>query len=107
MTTAKDRLRSSPGTAFSINDIETEYAMQASASAIGALQPAITAAGPTNVPGELDLTQAENGPLEDASYLTRGYTPAPVQQPRVGSTPMVAIGAENPAAASAAAAATG
>lgn len=59
---------------------------------MGTLNPPITAAGPFVVPGELDLTQGEAGPLTTTSYLSRGYTPAPPQLPRVGQTPMVDVG---------------
>ena len=59
---------------------------------IGTQSPPITAAGPFTVPGELDLTQGENGPLITPSYTSRGYYPLAAQEPRVGSTPMVMVG---------------
>ncbi|KAK9826220.1 hypothetical protein WJX74_000769 [Apatococcus lobatus] len=66
--------------------------VEATPAQAGTLQGPITAAGPFVVPGELDLTQGVAGPLANASYLSRGYVPAPNQQPRVGSSPMVDVG---------------
>ena len=50
---------------------------QESVAAVGKLPPPITADGPDSVPGENSLTQAVNGPLEDATPYTRGLRPAP------------------------------
>ena len=55
-------------------------------------QAPITAAGPYVVPGELDLTQAENGPLQTPSYTSRGYYPLAYQPFRVASQPQVMVG---------------
>ena len=46
---------------------------------VGEIPGPITAEGPTHVPGEKSLTQSFSGPLEDETYLTRGYdTPSKV-----------------------------
>ncbi|KAK9839115.1 hypothetical protein WJX74_009810 [Apatococcus lobatus] len=58
----------------------------------GTLQPPLTAEGPFMVPGELDLTQAEGGPLTNDSYLSRGFFTTAPQLPRVGQSPMVMVG---------------
>lgn len=58
----------------------------------GTLQAPMTAEGPFIVPGELDLTQAEGGPLINDSYLSRGYFVTPAQLPRVGQSPTVMVG---------------
>lgn len=58
----------------------------------GTLQPPLTSSGPFSVPGELDLTQAEDGPLTNDSYLSRGYFTTPAQLPRVGQSPTVMVG---------------
>ena len=55
---------------------------------------------PTNNPAmvvdELALTQAVGGPIENASYVTRGYVPVPAQAPFNGPTPPVSVGLEAP-----------
>ena len=49
---------------------------------VGEIPGPITAEGPTHVPGEKSLTQSFSGPLEDETYLTRGYdTPSKVGLP--------------------------
>ena len=46
---------------------------------MGQLPPPITSAdSPLSVPGERSLTQAINGPHEDATPYTRGLRPAPL-----------------------------
>ena len=47
---------------------------------VGEIPGPITAEGPTHVPGEKSLTQSFSGPIEDETYLTRGYdTPSKVR----------------------------
>ena len=41
------------------------------------MQPPIEGATPSSVPGETELTQALYGPLDNGTYLTRGYTTQP------------------------------
>ena len=51
---------------------------------MGEIPGPITAEGPTHVPGEKSLTQSFSGPIEDETYLTRGYdTPSKVRCPLI------------------------
>ncbi|KAK9819242.1 hypothetical protein WJX81_003477 [Elliptochloris bilobata] len=52
-------------------------ANQESVLAVGKLPPPITSDEPASVPGQNSLTQAVNGPREDATPYTRGLRPAP------------------------------
>ena len=47
--------------------------------------PPSTTFNPPTVEGELQLTQYLGGPIENASYLTRGFVPVPPTNP-YGST---------------------
>lgn len=47
--------------------------MQESVEAVGAVNPPIEGATPSTVPGETELTQALYGPLDNGTYMTRGY----------------------------------
>ena len=60
-------------------------------SALGAIPPPITAAGPSSVVGETDLTQATGGPLEDSTAATRGLITVAPQQPLLSTTPTVTV----------------
>lgn len=51
------------------------------ASEFGDVLPPITADGPHNVTGELDLTQSLVGTKADATAETRGYKPSPMGAP--------------------------
>lgn len=52
------------------------YLLQQSAAEVGELLPPITASGPQNVTGELDITQSLVGALATADASSRGLTPA-------------------------------
>ena len=56
-------------------DAPPNACFQESAAQVGTIAPPITGPTPTSVPGQADLLQADNGPLTDATYLTRGYVP--------------------------------
>ena len=49
--------------------------VQESVAQVGTLPAPITGPTPTSVDGQADLLQADNGPLTDSTYLTRGYIP--------------------------------
>lgn len=53
-----------------------QLATQQSAAEVGELLPPITASGPQNVTGELDITQSLVGALATADASSRGLTPA-------------------------------
>ena len=61
---------------------EGHVCVQMSVEKVEEIPGPITAEGPKHVPGEKSLTQSFSGPLEDETYLTRGYdTPSKVRNP--------------------------
>ena len=47
--------------------------MQESIAQVGTVFPPIQGASPASVPGEFELTQALTGPIDNGSFLTRGF----------------------------------
>ena len=64
-----------------------------SAFGFGGVLPPITADGPHNVTGELDLTQSLVGTKADATAETRGYKPSPMGAPNSANLSHVAVAA--------------
>lgn len=51
--------------------------VQQSTEEVGPIPPPLTAEGPANVTGEMDLTQSLTGPAQDATAGSRGLDPTP------------------------------
>lgn len=62
--------------------------MQLSTQQIGTLPGPVL---PTNVTGELDLTQSLTGPLDNGTAATRGYTTTPSGMPYFSNASQVLV----------------
>lgn len=69
------------------------YALQMTVAEFGDILPPITADGPKNVTGELDLTQSLAGTKADATPETRGLKPSPMGAPNLANLSHVTVAA--------------
>ena len=60
---------------------------QEATAALGDLPPPLTASGPANITGELDLTQSLVGPPQTAAASSRGLTPAGPSNVNIAQAP--------------------
>ena len=84
------------------------YVVQETVDQVGTVSPPIEGSSPSSVPGETELTQALYGPLDDATYLTRGYDTsiANMNMANTNNGTQVAVGSPGGALPSTAATAT-
>lgn len=76
---------------FLIADVK--MLLQMTAAEFGEILPPITADGPKNVTGELDLTQSLAGVKADATPETRGLKPSPMGEPNFANLSHVTVAA--------------
>ena len=67
--------------------------VQMTVAEFGDVLPPITADGPKNVTGELDLTQSLVGVKADATADTRGLKPSPLGEPNFANLSHVTVAA--------------
>lgn len=67
--------------------------LQMTVAEFGDVRPPITADGPKNVTGELDLTQSLAGVKQDASADSRGLKPSPMGAPNFANLSHVTVAA--------------
>ncbi len=67
--------------------------LQMTVAEFGDILPPITADGPKNVTGELDLTQSLAGVKADATADTRGLKPSPLGAPNFANLSHVTVAA--------------
>ena len=74
-------------------EIDISACLQMTVAEFGDVLPPITADGPKNVTGELDLTQSLAGVKEDASADSRGLKPSPMGAPNFANLSHVTVAA--------------
>lgn len=66
--------------------------LQESVDELGTINAPLTAAGPEEVVGELDLTQSLTGPADNGTAATRGLVYTPSGVPNSANTSTVQVG---------------